>query len=437
MGHKPSIRRKNAHFAASISMTSSSLSGIAILRVDFRIALRNILRQRRRSLIALAAIVFGVSAMMLAAGFIEWIYWANREEVAIKQYGHIQVSAQGYHVSGKSDPAAFLLDDSATGTIQRALTDSPSVNAIAPRLDFNGLISHGESTLSFLGLGVEPQQDPSMRNILILEGRSLDSSDPNGILMGSGLAANLGVKTGDTVVLLSNTSGKGLSAVEGHVRGLAAITVKAYNDSMLYVPIATARSLMRTNGTHVWVAMLDDTSKTKAITEFLKQQPTLARTDVVPWDELADFYHKTVELFSRQIGVVKLIIAAIIVLSISNTMTMSVIERTVEIGTAMALGLRRTRILRLFILEGGLLGVIGGGLGASIGFTLALVISHFGIPMPAGPGMAHGFIATIMVTPGIAAEAFALAIVTTLLASLYPAWRASRLVIVDALRHNR
>ena len=81
---------------------------------------------------------------------------------------------------------------------------------------------------------------------------------------------------------------------------------------------------------------------------------------MVPWSKLADFYNKTVALFSRQMGVVKLIIAIIIVLSISNTMTMSVMERTVEIGTAMALGIRRLRILILFILEGGLLGAIGG-----------------------------------------------------------------------------
>jgi putative ABC transport system permease protein len=411
------------------------LAYTAILAVDLRLALRNILRQRRRSLIALAAIGFGVVAMMLAAGYIEWIFWANREEVAIPQYGHIQVSAPGYHESGKSDPVAYLLRNDPE--LERTLAALPGVRAVTPRLDFNGLISHGESTLSFLGLGVDPARDPSIRNILIVAGRSLDAADPHGILMGSGLAANLGVKTGDKVVLLSNASGKGLSAVEGHVRGLASITIKAYNDSMLYVPIATARSLMRAEGAHVWVVMLENTDRTDATVARLKREAAFSKTEIVPWEQLADFYHKTVALFSRQIGVVKLIIAAIIVLSISNTMTMSVMERTVEIGTAMALGIRRKRILGLFLLEGGLLGVMGGTLGVVTGYLLATVVSYFGIPMPAGPGMAHGFIATIMVTPGIVLEAWFLAILTTLLASIYPAWRASRLVIVDALRHNR
>jgi putative ABC transport system permease protein len=411
------------------------MTALGMMQVDFRLALRNILRQRRRSLIALAAIGFGVTAMMLAAGYIEWIFWANREEVAIKQFGHIQVAKPGYHEDGKSDPLAYLLpNDSAA---RAAIEHAPGVQAVAQRLDFSGLVSHGDSTLSFLGLGIDPVKDPAMRNVIINEGQSLDATDPKGILIGAGLAANLGVRKGDTIVLLANASGGGMRAVEGHIRGLVSITVKAYNDSMLYLPIATARELLGVEGSHLWIAILQQTESTDATVARFRQEDSLANLDVVPWSELADFYHKTVELFSRQIGVVKLVIACIIVLSISNTMTMSVMERTVEIGTAMALGIRRRRILSQFLLEGGLLGMIGGGLGIVVGFLLAAGISSVGIPMPAGPGMAHGFIATIMVNPDIAIEAFAMAILTTLLASLYPAWRASRMVIVDALRHNR
>jgi putative ABC transport system permease protein len=153
--------------------------------------------------------------------------------------------------------------------------------------------------------------------------------------------------------------------------------------------------------------------------------------------QLADFYNKTVELLSRQIGVVKIIIAVIIILSISNTMTMSVMERTIEIGTSMALGVTRSRVLRLFLFEGGLLGVIGGCTGTLLGYLLAQFISFVGIPMPPAPGMSRGFTAAIMITPTIMWEAMLLALSTTLIASIYPSWRASRMVIVDALRHNR
>jgi putative ABC transport system permease protein len=159
--------------------------------------------------------------------------------------------------------------------------------------------------------------------------------------------------------------------------------------------------------------------------------------DVVPWYELADIYNKTARLFTRQVQGIKFIIALIIMLSIWNTMTMSVIERTSEIGTSMALGVQRSDVLRRFVYEGGVLGFFGGILGVLAGLLLAAVVTAIGIPMPPPPGVAHGYTTEIIVTKTIALESFVLAVGTTLVASLYPAWTASRKQIVDALRHSR
>ena len=161
------------------------------------------------------------------------------------------------------------------------------------------------------------------------------------------------------------------------------------------------------------------------------------RFELTPWTKLADFYNKTVTLFSRQVTVMKLIIAAIIVLSISNTMMMSVMERTGEVGTAMALGNTRRSILALFLGEGLLLGAGGALVGLLAGLGLAALISYVGIPMPPPPGATEGFTAKIRVTPGLSVQALILAVFTALAASVYPAWKASRMIIVDALRHNR
>lgn len=403
--------------------------------VDFHLALRNILRQRRRSVIAIAAIAFGVVAMMLSVGYIEWIYWANRELSTVNQLGHIQISKPGYHEDGAADPFHYLLP--ATSSALQTLEKLPEMRSIAPRLTFSGLISHGDSTLSFIGEGIDPDKDPSSRNLLVISGNLPSNQDPKGIVLGAGLAANLGVKTGDTIVLLTNTASGGINAVEGKVRGLISTSMKAFDDNMLRIPIDTARKLLRTHGAHLWVVTLQRTEMTGQVMNRIRNDPVFKGYEIVPWTKLADFYNKTVALFSRQMGVVKLIIAVIIVLSISNTMTMSVMERTVEIGTAMALGIRRRRILGLFLLEGGLLGAMGGICGVALGYLAAHAISAIGIPMPPAPGMSRGFIAGIIVTPGIVFEALLLALSTALIASIYPAWRASRLIIVDALRHNR
>lgn len=373
--------------------------------------------------------------MMLTAGYIEWTFWSTREESTTNQLGHIQVSVHGYHANAESDPFAYLLP--AASPALTALEKLPQAKSVSPRLAFYGLVSHGETTLSFIGEGIDPEKDPYSSNILVVEGKLLAADDPKGIVLGAGLATNLGVKTGDTIVLLSNTASGGMNAVEGKVRGLISTSMKDFDDNILRVNIDLARSLLRTKGSHLWVVTLKDTDLTDQALAGLAKDSSLKPFDVVPWTQLADFYNKTVELFSRQMSVVKIIISVIIILSISNTMTMSVLERTVEIGTAMALGVRRQRILRLFLLEGGLLGALAGIIGVVLGYLGAQAISYVGIPMPPAPGMSRGYVASIIITPSIVIDALSLAVLTTLAASIYPAWRASRLVIVDALRHNR
>ena len=157
----------------------------------------------------------------------------------------------------------------------------------------------------------------------------------------------------------------------------------------------------------------------------------------MPWYELADFYNKTVALLSRQMGVIQIIIALIIALTIGNSMMMGVIERTNEIGTTMSLGTGRRGILVQFVAEGLLLGLIGGLLGVALGVGLAKLISVVGIPMPPPPGRAQGYRAEIIVTLPLVLSSLAIAMIAALIAAVYPAWRASRTNIVDALRHNR
>jgi putative ABC transport system permease protein len=154
------------------------------------------------------------------------------------------------------------------------------------------------------------------------------------------------------------------------------------------------------------------------------------------WFQLSDFYRKSVVLLSRQIDIVALLIGIIIVLGISNTLTMSVLERTGEIGTMMAFGTPRARILRLFLMEGTLLGIVGGVIGLVFGYLLASLLSFVGIPMPPPPGRDIGYSAEILVTAPLAVTGVLVAVVSAGLASFFPARRAARLPIVDAQRQN-
>jgi putative ABC transport system permease protein len=403
---------------------------------DLSIALRNVLRQRGRSSAAIGALVFGVTALMLAGGFIEWMFFGMREWTIHSQLGHIQVMRQGYLEKGTADPFRYLLPGNAKELAE--IGALPETSAVGPRLAFNGLISRGDVSLSFIGVGVRPEQEPVLsRTLEITRGQGLSADEPHGIVLGRGLAANLGADVGDTVVLMANTGAGSLNAVECRVRGLFGTVSKAYDDAALRVPIATAEELLRVSGAHTWIVLLRNTDQTAPLLGALRAKYAGGALQFVPWNDLADLYNKTVALFSRQVTVLKLIVAIIIVLSVSNTMTRSVIERTGEIGTAMALGLRRRQILRLFLLEGALLGVVGSVAGLAIGAVAAVAISAVGIPMPPPPGSAQAMTGEIMLTPALARDALLLAVGAAVAASLYPAWKASRLPIVDALRHNR
>lgn len=409
--------------------------GLAGALVDAWIGFRNVLRQTRRSAFGIIAVAFGVVAFILSGGFVEWVFWAAREGAIQAGLGHVQVVRPGFLDTGLSDPFKFLLSDDAAEL--KIVEGLPGVRTVAPRLSFSGLISVGESSLSFLGEGVDPEREarfgyPS----IISQGEDLAAEDATGIIVGRGLAENLGVKPGDTVVLLTNTQTGGINAVESKVRGIFTTVSKAYDDSAIRVPRPVAEKLLRARGAHRWIVVLQDTGLTARTVAMLEQKLPPGKLEFIPWIKLADFYNKTVDLLSRQMAFVRLIIGVIIVLCISNTLTMSVIERTGEIGTAMALGAARANILRRFLSEGLALGVIGGLSGVVVGVGLAIVISAIGIPMPPPPGMSQGYSGEIKLTVALVVGAFALACITALLASVYPAWKASRLIIVDALRRN-
>ncbi|HYE36529.1 ABC transporter permease [Methylocaldum sp.] len=386
----------------------------------------------------LSGISVGIIALLLAGGFIEWIFWAMRESTILFRLGHIQVVRPGYLDQGSVDPHKFLLPHSAAE--RELLVKLPGVKMVAPRLSFSGLLSYGDTTIGFIGEGIDPEKEKAFKpDLSIQQGEGLDPNKSQSVIIGNGLAANLGVKSGDKVVLLANTVSGGINAVELDVVGVFSTANKAFDDSALRVPLITAEKLLRVSGAHRWTILLDDTADTRRTLKRI-QQIFIGKTgefQFIPWYDLADFYNKTVRLFSQQMNVLGGIIGFMILLGISNALIMSVMDRTNEVGTLMALGLKRLEIVKLFLAEGFMLGLIGSILGVLIGCGLGAVISAIGIPMPPAPGTSTGYTAEIFITGPLIAKAVLVALLFTFLASVFPAWKASRLAIVEALRKSR
>ena len=403
------------------------------MKLVLLLALRSLSRNPRRTAISLFTVAFGVAALIVAGGFVDALLFKLREDTIHSQLGHIQIRDPRQGEPGAKDPFAHLLPASPEAMAPVAAT--PGVRMVTSRLALSGLISVGETTLSFSGQGVDPAREADLaQGIAVIAGTRLQPGDEAAAVLGEGLAASLAVKPGDTIALLVTAANGTFNAIDVVVRGIFSTVSKSHDDVALRLPLATAQKLLRVEGAQQWLVLLDDTDATGDALQRLRQTLPPDRYALTRWDEDADFYHKTSELFARQFGFVRIIVLAIIVLSILNTMTMNILERTREIGVMLALGDSRRRVLALFACEGALLGVVGAVVGAALGIAVAAALSAIGIPMPPPPGMNHGFDIGVALSPLLVAVAAAIGATAAAAAAVPPALRGARLPVVDALR---
>jgi putative ABC transport system permease protein len=403
-----------------------------------KLAIRNVFRNRRRTLITLAAMGFGAAAIIVFGGFVNAIYWGVRESTIRSQVGHIQLYRKGYSEKGNLAPYDYLIRDYAA--LRAELLKIEHVKTVTARLGFSGLVSTGDTTTSFVGTGVQPEGETDLSSLsVIVDGKDLTSRDPRAVILGIGLARAFGVKLGDDLTLLTTTKSGSINALAVKVRGVWESGEKAYDDRFLKTALPEVQRLLDVENGEVQsvVLLLDRTDNTAAVRERIARLigERGLELEIKTWEDLALRYHQVRELFGRIFAVLTLIVSIMVVFGITNTMTMAIFERTREIGTIMALGTRRRGVISMFVLEGVALGVLGGIAGVVLGVALAKIISAFGIQLPPPPGSTRGFAVQIFVVPSVLAQAFRLSIITATLASLYPAWRAARLDVVEALRH--
>ena len=402
-----------------------------------KLAARNLFRHRLRAAMTLAAIVFGVMALVLSGGFIEDIFEQLGEALIHSQSGHLQVLRVGDPLTGGHAGGELLI--AAPDAIKRSLSNRPEIADAMARISFSGLASNGRTDWPIVGEGIEPGKEAALGSHLsIVGGRQLDETHPMGVLVGSGVARTLGLASGDHLTLLVNTLEGAMNSLDFEVIGVFQSFSKDFDARAIRIPLAAAQELLGSSGATSLVISLKQTADTEQLAESLKiefegKQP---RLEVKTWQELNDFYSGTVALYSRQFGVLRLIILAMVLLSVANSVNMSVFERVGEFGTMMALGNRRSDVLRLITTESAILGLTGGVLGVAMGVVLALAISAIGIPMPPPPSSNLGYTALVRVVPEILASSFLVGFVAAVLAALLPAARVVQMPVVTALRSN-
>ena len=398
-----------------------------------RLAARNIGRNRGRSALSLAAIACGVVGLILSGGFVHDLIFQLGEAVIHSQSGHIQIAKHGYFEIGSRSPASYLISPV---EVQRIEAEKVShVMLVARRLSFSGLISNGRSSYPILGEGVEPQKEARLGTYTVLViGRRLSSKQPYGALIGAGLAKAMNLKPGSPISLVAPTVDGAMNTVDLEVVGTFQTYSKDYDDRVIRISLETARQLLNTQGVNVLALVLDHTRNTAIVAHELGAKIKQLGLELKTWDQLSDFYWKTVALYDRQFSILRLIVLIMVMLAVAGAINMSVLERTGEFGTMRALGNKRRDVIRLVVTEAALMGLLGAVIGAILGSVLAWGISIIGIPMPPPPNSNLGYMAHIRLAPSIVGGAFLVGVTATVLASVPAALRVSRMPVVEALR---
>ncbi|MBS1150575.1 MAG: hypothetical protein H6Q89_2273 [Myxococcaceae bacterium] len=395
-----------------------------------RLAGRNLLRHRRRTVLLSLTGALGVTALLLVAGlstgFLTWLI----ETSVLAKVGAIQVHRIGYAKSAMATPLSLAFADAPQ--LRAKILSVPGVTAVSGRLLFSGLVGSPRGQTNFVGRGVEPAVEVKVCPKAFdefLEGASMPEGS---VVVGGALLKAIGLEPGERVQLQSTSAG-------GRVNALT-LTLLAMNDAgavldsrrQVALPLPTAQQLTGLEGrvTEYGIATgsLDEVD---AVAVRLRAELG-PEYEVQTWGEVLGIWRDVISYMNWLIGFAGLLLGAVVVTLLGAATSGAVYERVREIGTQLAVGMRRRDVQRLFLYEAALLGVVGAIAGVVLGVLAISILGAVGIP-----GRYFGFQSGV-VRPSVdwlVAGLGALGTVgATVIAGLVPAWRASRLNPVDALR---
>ena len=404
------------------------------------IAVRDLRRNKRRSALTMIAVMLGLALVIVLHGYeMGAIEGAIENNIRVNT-GHLQVRAESYEEEEVSLQWEDLLQEpQAVAARARAL---PNVRDAAPVLWASGILNTTDESVGLQVYGVDPQAETMapFREGLVA-GAWLAPDDRSGILVSRRLAETMGLTVGDGISLLVNTSDDQPDEAVFEIRGLYDSGIPGFDDVTVFLPLAKAQAFVRVGDrASAVVAVLEDQEDAGAVAAALSA-PGL---EVLTWRDLNEMM---LTLTESAMGILYLfygIVMAIVAVVVANTLLMSVFERTREMGILASLGMKGRQIMGMFLIESATLGMLGVLLGVGLGSLGVYYLATVGISLgdmdvsdiygTGSGGFAMGTTLYGTFAWGDTAVLSLACLVIILVASLYPAWFATRKEPIDALR---
>ena len=399
------------------------------------LAYSNVLRNKRRTFITILIAAVGVTSILVGGGFANFTYEGLRE-MAARDSGHLIMAHPSYFDKEEEMQMQYGLSD--YQQLSQSMASDREIRYVLPRIQFSGLVSNGEKSSIFIGTGVDPAGEFKVKGpfLTMVSGSVLskrETADNPMVVIGQKMAKSMNVKKGDYLTLMSTTTEGSLNALDVTVQGVMTTGVPDMDSRALYVNVRTAQELLQTDKVSTLSIYLRNTEDTDKYRDMLSTQyPDYAWKT---WLQKAFYYIGVKGIYDRIFGLLGIVILVMVFFSISNTVSMSVMERTREIGTLRAMGTYQWEVNRGFTLEGLVIGTIGSVAGALLGFFISMLFMLLELQMPPPPGRSEGYPLAIDIPLDFYGIAIVLTIVVCMLAAWLSARKASAKSIVEAPTH--
>jgi len=407
----------------------------------FKIAVRNLLRYKRRTLLTASLITIGVVFVLVFLSVSGSFKNMMIGQITDSMLGHLQVHRKGYVASIDNLPLNLNLKAGAVERLEKILDTQPEIAAYSPRIKFGGMFSNFAETTNIRLNGVIPEKE--FATTPLLPSRIVDGAKEikrGEILIPELLAKGMKAKVGDVVVIVATNKDGSVNGKQFKVGGiLESVTGPGGRDG--YVHFDDAVEVLRMENPEVseFAIRLKDFDKLGKFSDRLERllakelnQQDKPIFELHTWEKLSPFYN-----IARMIDVmtffIKLMLIAIVLISIMNVMIMAVYERIREIGTIAAIGTLPGKILSMFVIEGFCLGIVGAVIGNIAGIAIIFFLNLS--KMTFNFGMQKNLLLQAHINGADIMVISATVIIVSVIASLQPAFKASRMEPIEALRH--